>query len=112
VAYGNDLLQSENLPTAVMLSKAIVSALGGMVPPKLRHLYLDNFWKRLGEDLGNLVYVPQVIIEHCHPLAGKAEWDEGYRLVNAREMYSFDALVYDNYIKSEDYQVLLRDLSK
>jgi hypothetical protein len=95
-----------------MMSNAIVSALGGMVPPKLRHLYLDNFWKKLGEDLGNLVYLDQIIIEHCHPLAGKAEWDEGYRSVNAREVYSFDALAYDFYIKSEDYQVLLRDLLK
>jgi hypothetical protein len=112
LAYGNDLLQGQNLPTAVMMSNAIVSALGGMVPPKLRHLYLDNFWKKLGEDLGNLVYLPQVIIEHCHPLAGKAEWDEGYRTVNAREVYSLDALAYDFYIKSEDYQVLLRDLLK
>ena len=60
ISYGNDLLQGENLPTAVMMSKAIVSALGGMVPPKLRHLYLDNFWKKIGQDLGNLVYLPDV----------------------------------------------------
>jgi len=66
----------------------------------------------LGEDLGNLAYLPQVIIEHCHPIAGKAEWDEGYRTVNDREVYSFDALMFDNYIKSEDYQVLLKNLKQ
>ena len=110
LAYGNDLLQGENLPTAVMMSAAIVRALGGMVPPKMKHLYLDNFWKALGEDLGNLAYLPGVVIEHLHPIAGKAEWDEGYRAVNAREIYSFDALMFDNYIKSEDYQVLLKTL--
>jgi len=110
VAYGNDLLQGERLPTAVMLSASIVKALGGMVPPKLKHLYLDNFWKKLGEDLGQLHYLPAVIIEHCHPVAGKAEWDEGYKQVNAREVYAFDALAFDSYIKSEDYQVLLRKL--
>ena len=110
LSYGNDLLQGENLPTAVMMSAAIVRALGGMVPPKLKHLYLDNFWKALGNDLGNLAYLPGVIIEHLHPVAGKAEWDEGYRAVNAREVYSFDALMFDNYMKSEDYQVLLKAL--
>ncbi len=110
LSYGNDLLQAENLPTAVMMSAAIVRALGGMVPPKLKHLYLDNFWKALGNDLGHLTYLPQVIIEHLHPVAGKAEWDEGYRAVNAREVYSFDALMFDNYMKSEDYQVLLKVL--
>jgi hypothetical protein len=76
----------------------------------MKHLYLDNFWKALGEDLGNLAYLPQVIIEHLHPVAGKAEWDEGYRAVNAQEVYSFDRLMFDNYIKSEDYQVLLKTL--
>ena len=110
LAYGNDLLQGENLPTAVMMAGAIVRALGGMVPPKLKHLYLDNFWKTLGNDLGNLSYLPGVIIEHLHPIAGKAEWDEGYRAVNANEIYAFDRLMFDAYIKSEDYQVLLRDL--
>ena len=112
LAYGDDLLQGQNLPTAVMMSGAIVRALGGMVPPKLKHLYLDNFWKRLGEDLDSLTYMPQVIIEHCHPIAGKAEWDEGYRAVNAREVYSFDALMFDNYIKSEDYTVLVKTLKQ
>lgn len=112
LAYGNDLLQGENLPTAVMMSAAIVRGLGGMVPPKLKHLYLDNFWKRLGEDLGNLSYLPGIIIEHLHPIAGKAEWDEGYRAVNAREVYSFDALMFDNYIKSEDYAVLVKNLKQ
>lgn len=110
LAYGNDLLQGANLPTAVMMSSAIVQALGGMVPPKLKHLYLDNFWKALGTDLGALHYLPEIIIEHCHPIAGKAEWDEGYRAVNAREVYSFDHLMFSAYMKSEDYQVLLRDL--
>lgn len=110
LSYGNDLLQGENLPTAVMMSSAIVRALGGMVPPKLKHLYLDNFWKALGNDLGNLAYLPGVIIEHLHPIAGKAEWDEGYRAVNANEIYAFDRLMFDAYIKSEDYRVLLRDL--
>lgn len=110
IAYGNDLLQGQRLPTAVLMSAAIVTALGGMVPPKLRHLYLDNFWMRIGNDLGNLVYRPDVIIEHRHPLAGKAEWDEGYRQVNSQELYNFDALMFDNYIKSEDYSVLLKKL--
>ena len=110
IAYGNDLLQGERLPTAVLMSAAIVTALGGMVPPKLRHLYLDNFWLRLGKDLGNLKYLPDVIVEHRHPLAGKAEWDQGYREVNSNELYNFDALMFDNYIKSEDYSILLKKL--
>jgi hypothetical protein len=112
LAYGNDLLQGQRLPTAVMMSAAIVRNLGGMVPPKMRHLYLDNFWKKLGEDIGNLSYLEEVIIEHLHPVAGKAEWDEGYKAVNAEEIYAFDRLMFHNYITSEDYAVLVRNLKK
>lgn len=112
LAYGNDLLQGKRLPTMVSMTSDIVKALDGMVPPNMKHLYLDNFWKKLGEDLGSLTYLEDVIIEHMHPVAGKAEWDEGYREVNAEEVYSADFLAYNNYIKSEGYEVLLKKLRK
>ena len=111
IAYGNDLLQGENLPTAVAMSGDIVMALKGMVPPGFIHLYLDNFWMQLGRDLKSFIYLPDVIIEHLHPIAGKAQWDENYRSVNAEEVYSADAKAFDEYIQSEDYQDLLTALS-
>ena len=110
MAYGNDLLQGERLPTMIAMTSDIVKALDGMVPPKMKHLYLDNFWKKLGEDLGALTYLDDVIVEHMHPIAGKAEWDEGYKEVNANEIYAFDGLAYQNYIQSEAYELLKRKL--
>lgn len=110
IAYGDDLLQGENLPTAVAMSGDIVRALGGMVPPGFIHLYLDNFWMQLGKDLKSFIYLPDVIIEHLHPVAGKAQWDENYRSVNAEEVYSADAKAFDEYIKSQAYQDLLKAL--
>ena len=110
MAYSNDLLQKERLPTMITMTSDIVAALNGMVPPKMKHLYLDNFWKKLGQDLGALTYLDHVIVEHMHPIAGKAEWDEGYKEVNATEIYSFDALAYKNYIESEAYELLKRKL--
>ena len=110
IAYGDDLLQGENLPTAVAMSGDIVRALEGMVPPGFIHLYLDNFWMQLGKDLKSFIYLPDVIIEHLHPVAGKAQWDENYRSVNAEEVYSADAKAFDEYIKSQGYQDLLKAL--
>ena len=112
MAYGNDLLQGKRLPTMIAMTSDIVKALGGMVPPNMKHLYLDNFWKKLGEDLGALTYLDDVIVEHMHPVAGKAEWDEGYKEVNAQEVYSFDALAYQNYIQSEAYEALKKKLRR
>ena len=110
LVYGNDLIQGENLPTAVAMTGDIVRELGGMVPPGLAHLYLDNFWLQLGKDLGAISYLGHVIIEHLHPIAGKAEWDEGYKEVNADEIYTADSKAFYEYISSPAYASLLEAL--
>ena len=107
IVYGDDLFQGKNLATQVGMSGDIVRALGGMTPPGLIHLYLDNFWMQLGRDLSALRFLPNVIIEHLHPIAGKAQWDEGYQSVNAEEVYSADAIAFKNYIEGDDYKKLL-----
>ena len=107
IVYGNDLFQGAALPTAVAMSSQIVKELRGMVPDTLRHLYLDNFWLKLGQDLGKIKYMPEVIIEHCHAFNGKAPMDENYARVNAPEVYAADKIAYDNYIASDRYKTLL-----
>jgi hypothetical protein len=107
IVYGNDLFQGAALPTAVAMSSQIVKELRGMVPDTQRHLYLDNFWLKLGQDLGKIKYMPEVIIEHCHAFNGKAPMDENYARVNAPEVYAADKIAYDNYISSDRYKTLL-----
>jgi len=90
IVYGNDLLQGAALPTAAFMPSRLVRALGFMAPPVLGHLYVDNFWLELGERLGALRYLPDVVIEHLHPAAGKAAMDERYAAVNAAEADAAD----------------------
>jgi hypothetical protein len=97
IVYGNDLMQGANLPTAVFLDSRIVSTLGYIAPPELKHLFLDNAWKTWGEYLDTLTYLPDVIIEHMHPQAGKAEWDEGHARVNSGEMWNHDRQAWNHY---------------
>jgi hypothetical protein len=94
IAYGNDLMQSINLPTQVFMSSSIVKALGWMALPGAKHLYLDDTWKSLGEGLDRLFYFPELIIEHMHPAAGKAEWDDNYKRVNDQSVYNHDLAVF------------------
>lgn len=98
IVYGNDLLQRANLPTAVMLDSDIVRKLGWLVPPGLRHMYMDNFWLDLGIALGTLTYRDDVIIEHRHPVAGKADQDDTYRATNTDEIYTADAHTYRQFV--------------
>lgn len=98
VAYGNDLIQGPNLATAVVMDARIPQTLGYMAPPTLQHLYVDNVWLDWGRGLGKLAYRHDVVIEHLHPLAGKAENDERYQLVNNGTMFGRDEEAYRTYL--------------
>lgn len=97
IVYGNDLLQGASLPTQCAISAPIVRALGHMAPEVLTHLYVDNYWRDLGRATGCLSYLPEVVVEHLHPMAGKAAWDDGHRRVNRPSVYERDGYAYAAY---------------
>jgi len=108
IVYGDDLLQGANLPTAYGMSRDLVNELRGMTFPGCVHLFFDNFVKQLGLDLEYLKYLPDVIIEHMHPIAGKAQMDEGYERVNQPKWYEKDLLTLQRYLSDMEYASLIR----
>jgi hypothetical protein len=100
LAYGNDLFQGKNLATAVMMSTNIIKSFGFMAPPKLVHLFMDNFWMLLGMDLDAIWYFDDVIIEHLHFLAGKSQVDAGYIENNSNDVGIADRQELARYIES------------
>jgi hypothetical protein len=98
IAYGNDLLQQDKLPTAVCMTSNIISTLGYMIPPSLQHMYADNFWKDLGIHSKIIKYFPSIIFEHVHPDAGKAHRDPQY--IYAAEVALADRQVYALYLNN------------
>ena len=101
IAYGNDLLQGEQLPTAVCLTSNIIDALGYMVPTNLIHMYADNFWLDLGRQLNIIKYFNHVIFEHLHPDNGKAVRDSQYHESNS--VFGIDQQRYAEYINSNKF---------
>jgi hypothetical protein len=95
VAYGNDLLQGETIPTAVFMTSNIPQTLGYFCAPNIVHMYIDNVWKNWGERSGCLTYLPDVIIEHLHYVNGKAEMDDLYR--------ECSTLMHDDEIRYREY---------
>jgi hypothetical protein len=73
LVYGRDGLQDERLPTAPFWSADVIRALGWFYPPTLTHLYADDYWLALANDLGRRTYLPDVYIEHLHPSATNAD---------------------------------------
>lgn len=97
IVYGDDLLQGERLPTQVAMTSDIIRALGHMAPPTLTHMYVDNYWLDLGRAAGCIRYLPDVVVEHMHPFAGKGLMDEGYARVNDQRMYAVDRAAYSRW---------------
>jgi hypothetical protein len=101
IVYGNDLLAGERLPTQFALTSDIVQALGAIAPAPVRHMYLDNQVYDLGHAINRIRYLPDVIVEHLHPLAGKAAEDEGYREVNHPDAFEADRLIYADWYEHQ-----------
>ena len=101
IAYGNDLLQSEKMPTAVAMTSDIVRTLGFMAPSSLVHLCVDLVWLEWGKAMQRITYMPDLIIEHLHPAIGKAALDAGYEECNSSEQVSSDSAAYFAYMEGE-----------
>lgn len=109
MAYGNDLLQGKNMPTAWVASAEVVRALGWMMLPGCEHMYVDTAILMLGMTADRIAYRPDVIVEHLHPLAGKAQWDQSYRESNTEDRYAADRKAFEAWRDSQrftDAQVL------
>lgn len=78
-AYGDDGIQRHRLPTAWVVSTPLVQALGYVMLPTCRHMYVDNAVLDLGRLTGRIHYVPEAKIDHRHPVGGRARWDKTYR---------------------------------
>lgn len=100
-AYGNDLLQGGALPTAWVVSAEVVRALGWMMLPACRHMYVDAAVRELGRAADRLWYEPEVIIEHVHPMTGKTPWDSSYRESNAPERYDEDRQAFERWVDGQ-----------
>lgn len=95
LCYGNDLLQGEALPNNVFIHVDVISALGFMAPPELKHYFIDNYWRELGVSIGKLHYFPEVVIEHRHWSNGKEGKDNIY--TEAEKLMGEDRTAWDDY---------------
>jgi hypothetical protein len=62
----------------------------------MSHMYLDNFWLRLAHELDRCRFLPDVLVEHMHPAAGKGEPDDVYRENDTH--YAADEAAYARFV--------------
>lgn len=101
IVYGDDGFQGERLCTWWAMTPDIVRAINGMVPADVQHLYCDNAVMELGKLADCLTYLPDVLIEHMHPVAGKAQPDAQYARVNSSAQYVHDHVAFFDWINGK-----------
>jgi hypothetical protein len=99
IVYGRDGFQNEKLPTWWAMTSTVVHRLGRMVPADVQHMYCDNAVMQLGRTANCLYYDSSVLIEHMHPVVGKAPIDEGYKRVNRRQQYERDGAQFRAWVR-------------
>lgn len=97
MVYGDDGYQGIKLSTEWAVTSDAVRALGRMVPAPVEHMYCDNAMMDLFNQAGALRHLPEVRIEHMHPVAGKAETDAQYQRVNHRDQFRKDRMAYERW---------------
>lgn len=83
--FGDDLHPGRpagSLCCHVFMHAEVVRTLGYMGVPSLQHMYVDDAWMAWGRGVG-IEFLPDVVIEHLHPTAGKSEMDASYEISDA-----------------------------
>jgi predicted O-methyltransferase YrrM len=97
MVYGDDGYQGRKLSTEWAITSDIVGVIGRMVPADVEHMYCDNSMMDLFGAAGALRHLPEVRIEHMHPVAGKATTDAQYQRVNHRDQFTKDRRAYESW---------------
>lgn len=99
--YGDDKFQGEKIPTQVVMTSDIPLTLNFMTLPLLSHLYADNWWLDFGCKINKIKYIKNVVIEHMHPAAGKADSDAGYEFSGSFTLDLSDKSIYQRYLNCD-----------
>jgi hypothetical protein len=106
LAYCADGIQDERLPTAPFWTADIIQALGWFSPEAMVHMYLDNYWLHLANDLGRRAYLADVLIEHMHHSVGKTQPDE-LSAINDAAM-DRDRAAFERFARDQHQAILRR----
>jgi hypothetical protein len=68
----------KKMRTSLCIGGDLVRAMGCLAPDGFNHNFVDDVWDLVGSTFRLIVALPDVTIEHQHPIYGTAERDETY----------------------------------
>lgn len=76
--------------TYTMMGISLFRKLGYLYHPLFDSVYADNHLTEMTKKMGKYAFVNKPILDHFHPIAHKAAWDEQYRRTESKENYKKD----------------------
>jgi hypothetical protein len=104
ISYPNDLGGKPKLPTHPVVGGDLTRALGWFGFPVVQHLYVDTVYQYIGNQLGNLYRMNNVIVEHVHPFWNKTNSDKIYS--ENKQRAARDKEKYLNWVATEGPTVI------
>jgi hypothetical protein len=77
--YGRDGLHAPDFGTHGFVHRRWYETLGYFTPPYFSSDYGDTWLNDLAKRVGRHVHVTEILTEHMHPVAGKADWDQTHQ---------------------------------
>ena len=102
-----DLLHNGKIANHWILRADVVEQMGWFIPPTFKHLWIDNFWTKLGTETNTIKYLGHVLLEHRHFVNRKAEMDDTYRLSNNDEAMEYGRKAFEEITSPENWAKLL-----
>jgi hypothetical protein len=96
VVYGDDMINKKGRIYFPVMDSSIVKRLGYMVPPTLRCMYADDFWRDMSNHLGSVYRFDDVKIQHLHYTRENGVADAVS--VDVDNSKSQDAKAYEEYL--------------
>ena len=98
MVYGNDLVHNGRLATHPLIRSSMIKAVGFYGCPAVEHNFFDNYWMAVSQAFGACFYLSNVIMEHNHPIVGKAASDE--ISVKIYSLLESDQVKYNEYMSA------------
>lgn len=102
LAYGDDLIHGERLSTHGFVHRNWTDVIGYITPPWFSSDYVDSWLYDVAGMIGRRKFLPGLVTEHCHPIAGKAAWDQTYQERLARHARDNVGALYESLLHERE----------
>ena len=106
ISYPNDQGKDTTLPTHPCIGGDLVRAIGWLGLPVTQHYFIDTVWRFLGEQLGNIHRLDDVIVEHLHYSLNKSDMDQVY--IESSEKWKHDKRAYRDWCETQGKLLIAR----